>query len=191
MQEFERLIGPTDTTKIIDVGGDDDFNWSFIGARPRVTLLNVAHKTLEVSEPRFFKRVGDARSIPYPTYLFDVAYSNSVIEHVGSWADQQCMAREVARVAPRYYVQTPNRDFFLETHTWTPLVHKLPVDLTRVARNWTVWGWLVRPPQSYVDELLGQLRLLNEAELRQLFPDARIIREQFMGLTKSLIAVRA
>jgi hypothetical protein len=32
--------------------------------------------------------------------------------------------------------------------------------------------------------------LLDEQELRQLFPDAEVLRERFLGLTKSLIAIR-
>jgi hypothetical protein len=34
------------------------------------------------------------------------------------------------------------------------------------------------------------IRLLDKEMLRCLFPDAQIMREKFLGLTKSLIAIR-
>ncbi|MBC8241801.1 MAG: hypothetical protein H8E30_15190 [Alphaproteobacteria bacterium] len=43
----------------------------------------------------------------------------------------------------------------------------------------------------YVDALVDEIRLLNEAQMRELFPDATIVRERFLIFTKSLIAVRA
>jgi hypothetical protein len=41
-----------------------------------------------------------------------------------------------------------------------------------------------------VDALIAEIDLLTEAEMRALFPDAQIIKERFLGFTKSLIAVR-
>jgi hypothetical protein len=38
--------------------------------------------------------------------------------------------------------------------------------------------------------LVQHARLLNRAQFRFLFPDARYPDERFMGLTKSLVAVR-
>ncbi|WP_255695553.1 methyltransferase domain-containing protein [Rhodohalobacter sp. 614A] len=39
---------------------------------------------------------------------FDVVFSNSVIEHVGSFENQRRFADEVRRVGKAYWVQTPD-----------------------------------------------------------------------------------
>jgi hypothetical protein len=42
----------------------------------------------------------------------------------------------------------------------------------------------------YIEHFLRDIRLLGPRELRELFPAARILRERFLGVTKSLIAIR-
>jgi hypothetical protein len=38
--------------------------------------------------------------------------------------------------------------------------------------------------------MVEEIRLLNEPEVAALFPDARILRETWWGMTKSIIAFR-
>jgi hypothetical protein len=52
-----------------------------------------------------------------------------------------------------------------------------------------VWGLLARPTPQGCDAFLRDIDLLTTQELQQLFPQAEIWRERFLGLTKSLIAV--
>ena len=55
----------------------------------------------------------------------------------------------------------------------------------------TLWGWLHRPSQEKVAELVDELRLITYMEMKELFPDCEIVREKFLGVfTKSYIAVR-
>jgi hypothetical protein len=66
--------------------------------------------------------------------------------------DHAAFAEEIKRVGRRYFVQTPNKAFSLEPHVMTPLVNYLPKRWQRrLYRNFTLWGWLARPDQSYVD----------------------------------------
>jgi len=60
----------------------------------------------------------------------------------------------------------------------------------RLIRHFSLWGWLTKPSQPDIDQALRTLTLLDEREMRELFPDATIIEERFLGMVKSLIAVR-
>jgi hypothetical protein len=52
-------------------------------------------------------------------------------------------------------------------------------------------GWIEKAQTAAeAERILEEHSLLTVSELRQLFPDAFIVRERFFGLTKSLMAVR-
>ena len=128
MRDFESLFHVADSDNVIDIGGTE-FNWQFLKAEPHVVLVNIGGENWERGR---FKRIsGDGTRIGFPDRNFDIAYSNSVIEHVGDWQAMQRFAEEVKRLAPRYYVQTPNRYFFVEPHLIAPFIHWLPMALQR------------------------------------------------------------
>ncbi len=187
MNEFK----PTASSKILDVGGTL-MNWNLTDCDSQITLLNL-HETKEMhSLPSNFSFVtGNGIALQYTNEEFDICYSNSVIEHVGSLENQAKFADETRRVGRSVWVQTPARSFFFEPHLLTPFVHFFPISLQhRLLRNFTVWGWLTRPTRDEVEKFLSEVRLLNFEEMRQLFPDCEIRREKFLGLTKAYIAVR-
>jgi len=57
-----------------------------------------------------------------------------------------------------------------------------------------VWALVERPSpdrwEYYIEHYLRDIRLLDAADLRRLFPGTEIVRERLAGWTKSLIAVR-
>lgn len=188
MAEFYRLFGITADTRVLDVGGTTA-TWQFSGLRPKVTLLNLTASRFDGRDVRCV--VGDGQRLPFKDEAFDVVFSNSVIEHLGDWDKQQQIAREIVRVARYYYVQTPNRWFFVEPHLITPFIHFLPRSWQRrMLRNFTVWGLVMRPNAQQCDQFLNEVRLLSEAEMELLFADGKILREKVAGMTKSIIAVR-
>jgi hypothetical protein len=188
MRDFESLFHVADSDNVIDIGGTE-FNWQFVKAEPHVVLVNIGGENWE--RGRFRRISGDGTRIGFPDRNFDIAYSNSVIEHVGDWQAMQRFAEEVKRLAPRYYVQTPNRYFFVEPHLIAPFIHWLPMGLQRrLVPFLTVWGLLNRPSRQKTSEYLAGINLLTEQQFRTLFPDAKIIRERFLGMTKSFIAVK-
>jgi hypothetical protein len=117
---------------------------------------------------------------------FHIVHSNSVIEHVGDWRRMTAFAREVRRLAPAYFVQTPNFWFPVEPHFMTPVFHWLP-EAVRVAlvRRFAL-GHRNRQPEigSAVEEV-ESVHLLNRKMFSFLFPDGRLVIERMLGLPKS------
>ncbi len=193
MALFLQRMRVDDRTTILDVGGTAD-TWTDLPVRPRVTLLNMPRAG--VSRDQGFETVGaDGCCLPFRDHAFDVVFSNSVIEHVGSSDRQQSFAAEVCRVGKAWWVQTPNRWYPIEAHLLTPGVHFLPKAWQRAAlARGTVWEFLERPSadrrEFYYRHFLEDIRLLGAGELQELFPEAHILRERFLGLTKSLIAAK-
>lgn len=193
MRRFERFFSLTPSTRVLDVGGTPA-NWEFTNVHPRLTILNTP-RAKEAAPPDVVWVSGDGRSLPFPDHSFDIVFSNSVIEHVGDLAAQRAFAQEVARVGIHYWVQTPNRRFPLELHLLTPFVHYLPRSWQRrVIPRFNVWQLLTcpRPDERdyYISHFLNEVRLLDAAAVRALFPGARLLRERLLGLTKALIAAR-
>jgi hypothetical protein len=192
MRAFVIRFGVTEETRILDVGGTPA-NWLLAGVRPRVTLLNMP-RGQERGEDGFAFISGDGCCLPFRDQSFEIVFSNSVIEHVGTRDQQRQFAAEIQRVGKRYWVQTPNRWFPVEPHLLTPLVHWLPRNLQRLCvTKWTLWDWVERPSpdrrEFYIRHYLKDIRLLSAPELAALFPGAKILRERSLGWTKSLIAV--
>ena len=188
MRRFAKLFDLSDTMRIIDVGGRKS-NWTLIDKEPDITITNIEFSHYE--DGRFHYVHTDGGTLPYPDGTFDLCYSNSVIEHVGGETARQTFAHEIRRIAPRYYVQTPNKWFFSDPHTVGAFVHWLPKSWQRKLIRWcSFWGLVDRPSQAKIDALLEEINLLTEAQMRALFPDATIVKERFLGMTKSIIAIR-
>jgi hypothetical protein len=191
MDKFNSEFQPSPQTKILDIGGTS-MNWLLCNSQSRITLLNLHINRSPISLPENFTCViGDGKALDYPDDSFDICYSNSVIEHLGSYENQDKFANEILRVGKRIWVQTPAKSFFIEPHLLTPFVHFFPRRIQKkILRNFTVWGWFVRPTEGEIEKFLSEIRLLSLDEMQKLFPGCQILKETFLGLTKSYIAVR-
>jgi hypothetical protein len=190
MNRFAEAFRPTAETTVLDVGGTP-YNWEQIGARFPITLLNTEPLAVDGLGAHYTLVQGSGTQLDFADRSFDIAFSNSVIEHVGSLDAQRAFAEELRRVGRQVWVQTPARSFFFEPHLLAPFIHFLPLSWQRrLVRNFSLWGWITRPSQASVDQTLGGLRLLDYATFRSLFPDCEIRRERFVGFTKAFVAVR-
>lgn len=177
---------------VLDVGGTPAI-WDLCPVRPRLVILNQP-RAREPVPPGVLYVDGDGASLPFPDKSFDLVFSNSVIEHLGSREAMARFAAEVRRTARRYFIQTPDAASPVEPHLYTPFLHWLPRSWQRaLAPRCSLWTLFSRasPDQRdfYIRHYLEEIRLLRARELQDLFPEARILRERFLGLPKSLIAV--
>lgn len=174
--------------RILDLGGTQSFWETIEFAREdvEIVLLNISAETARVTLPNFTSVVGDARDLSaFADHEFDVVFSNSVIEHVGDFYQQRQMAAETQRVGKRLFLQTPNRYFPIESHFFFPFFQFLPLRLRLLVGCRFDIGWFKHIEGEEKVELITSLRLLSEKELHQLFPRAVVMRERFLGLTKS------
>lgn len=194
MARFVRAFPAAGGSRILDVGGTAEI-WELLpdsGSR-KIVLLNMPRAAEK--DAGLESVYGDGCRLPFADRSFDIVFSNSVIEHVGNASAQAQFAQEIMRAGRGYWVQTPNRHFPIEAHLLTPFVHWLPQDLrAAIVRRFTVWAWLHRPAPDrkhfYIEHFISDIRLLTAREMQELFPDAVILRERFLGLTKSLVAYR-
>jgi 2-polyprenyl-3-methyl-5-hydroxy-6-metoxy-1,4-benzoquinol methylase len=182
-QMFERLCDVRPDDRILDVGA----GWGaalerFNTVNPIVALDLHPIESEWLSASNVTVLQGDATNLPFPDNEFDVAFSNSVIEHIPLEL-QPAFASEISRVAKRYFVQTPNRYFPIEPHYQLPLFQFLPETTRRALNRRFTLGWQAKGQWEQID-------LLSSRDLRRLFPGAEIHRERILRLSKSLIAVR-
>ena len=110
-------------------------------------------------------------------------FSNSVIEHVPPQL-QSKFAEEVARVATRYFVQTPNRYFPIEPHYQLPLFQFLPKGIRKALNKRFALGWQANGQWEEIDPC----RLAICAGSFRTRPS---IASACWACTKSIVAVRS
>jgi len=200
---FARTFPSLTEMRILDLGGEAEA-WLKSPLRPRhVVLLNLpdeveadAARLRAVGDPSWLEpRVGDAcaaRDSLGNGEDFDLVYSNSVIEHVGGRDRRVAFADSARAIAEHHWIQTPYRYFPIEPHMYGPGFQFLPIRLrAAVIRDWPI-GNLRRPGTPLTERIAAvtDIEMLDRTEFQWYFPDSRIEREQALGMTKSLIAVR-
>lgn len=196
-------------TKVLDLGSE---NGSSIHAVLRGTPVKAGNVYIADIDSRFIEEgrekfgfvpvlIGESGKLPFADGYFDIVYCSSVIEHVTvpkeevwsiasgkvfagkSLKRQKAFADEIKRVGKQYFVQTPYRHFPIESHSWLPFVAWLPRQLLIRLLSLTNSFWVKQTSPDW--------HLLDKKELSTFFAGAEIISETFLGLTKSIMAVKS
>lgn len=184
MRSYAALMRVREGMSVLDLGGLPKI-WDSVSQRINLTILNLpgavegnaaSHHTIRYVE-------GDACQIrEFEGCSFDSVFSNSVIEHVGSAEKQAAFASEVRRLGKSYWVQTPAKWFPVEAHCGMPFWWFYPDRF----RRYLIERWRKKLPEW--TQMVEETTVLTKAEMRRLFPEARILTERSFGIPKSYIA---
>lgn len=185
MALFLKVMAVRPGTLLLDVGGRPAM-WMGLDRDIHVTLSNlpcdIGHWRAE--ERALFEVIpADICRSPALPSRYDLVFSNSVLEHVGS-AHRQAQFAAAVSSAGAYWVQVPAPCFPIEVHCRMLYWWLLPVGLRRrKIRNWHRAG-------LPVGRQMAGTRPIDRRRLQALFPDAEIITERWMGFPKSYFAYR-
>jgi len=174
---------------VLDIGGRRDY-WNNVGLDniARIVVLNADPADVDPTPAGVFEDVqGDACDLAgHADGAFDLAHSNSVIEHVGPWEKMAAMAAEARRVGRAGWVQTPAWEFPVEPHFRAPMLHWVGQPLRRrlLALSPAYRGAPLAERRFHVD----RINLVSKAEVAALFPGCEILVERFMLWPKSFVA---
>lgn len=185
---FEKLISNLPKPiHILDVGGTEDFwvNRNYNKKEDvKITLLNL--KTIITNYNNITSIIGDATDLSlFKKNHFDIVFSNSVIEHLHNFKNQQKMAQEVQRVGVYHFIQTPNKYFLIEPHFLLPLFQFLPKSLKYLLLTKTKLSRGKKWNKKFAKEYIQEIRLLSLKEMKYLFPNSKNKTERFLGMSKS------
>lgn len=205
---FRRYFSVDENTKILDLGSETGANIFNVlqstNYQPQnVYIADIDARAVNEGNRRYgFNGVliDETGNLPFSDEFFDIVYCSSVIEHTtvpksaiwnlknhaafraAAWKRQTIFAREITRLGKQYFVQTPARSFPIESHTWLPLVGYLPRQVFLPILRTSNRFWIKQAEPDF--------NLLNEKDMKELFPNAEIICEKKLGLTKSVMAVK-
>jgi SAM-dependent methyltransferase len=189
--KFMANIKPDNKQTVLDIGvtSDDTYQESNYFERlypykDRIVCVGTEDGSyLEDKYPGMkFIRIRPHEPLPFEDKQFDIAFSNAVIEHVGSRLKQRAFILEMLRVSRSFFLTTPNRWFPVEFHTALPFLHLLPKSIYR--KILAILG------EAYWSRE-ENLNLLSRNELRALFSedvDLVIDSVRIIGLATNLIA---
>ena len=170
-RDFERLMAPKPTDRILDVGVSDVINdganmleWRY-PYRQNITAAGLGEgaQFREAYPEAAYRQIRPGETLPFRDQQFDIVVSNAVIEHTGSREAQKAFVAELSRVAKAVFLTAPNRWFPIEHHTALPLAHYHPATFAAGCRLTGKGLWL--DP--------AELILTGPADLRAAAPKGR------------------
>jgi SAM-dependent methyltransferase len=198
-------LGPQ--TKILDLGCGDGSNIADIIKDSPISPRNVYVADILPTVQKVAERYGytpvlipESGRLPFPDKFFDIVFCSSVIQYVSVAQGRQrrlhpgahlekkaalsqfAFASEIQRLGRSYFVQTPNKWFPIESHTWLPFLGWLPRCMLSPVLHVSNRIWIKKTIPTW--------NLLTQAQVHQLFPEATIQLEKVLHLTKSIMAIK-
>lgn len=173
-QYFLDQLKPDSQTKILDVGFTDDDPYPGINFLERnypykknITALGIEEApTFTKNFPEVKVVLYDGNYFPFGDKVFDIAWSNAVIEHVGDRHKQLLFLTELLRTSKNIFITTPNRWFPIEVHTRLPLLHYLPKGifdriLFLLGKDWAAGNYMNLLSIGNIKTMLSELNITN------------------------------
>ena len=178
---FQSTMRPDAETSILDVGVSEEITVESNMLeqkhphRGRIVCASLGDgKGIAAAYPGIrHQQIEAGKGLPFQDGEFAIGYSNAVLEHVGSAANQRAFIHELCRVSRRVFLVVPNRLFPVEHHTALPLVHWLPMRVFRGLMARTRWSHWSREEN---------LNHVTAAALRGMFPAGRKAETTYSGL---------
>ena len=190
---------------ILDMGGYDGRYMDYIKKECpdiTITIADYDEKGLAIARQKGYNTISldGSKEIEFQDGQFDLVFCNSVIEHVTipkneiwevkstaefrerSFAIQKHFASEIMRIGKNYFVQTPNRYFPMEHHSWLPFVQFLSRKNLIPFLRFTNKFWIKKTTPDW--------NLLTASQMQELFPDGKIRQERLLLMPKSIIAYK-
>lgn len=205
---FLKYFNISTNTKILDLGANDGEHIASILRYLHITPENV--HIADINEEAILKGhkkfgfspilLDEYGRLPCKDKFYDVVFCSSVIEHVTIpkeqrwklWSgkefnnrasiQQERFAKEIKRVGKGYFVQTPNKWFVIESHTWLPFMGYLPRRLLIPILHLSNRLWIKGSSPDW--------KLLTKKDMLKLFPEGKCIEEKWLGVTKSFMAIK-
>ena len=171
---FKKNLSFDSKTKILDVGFNnieysavDNYLEKKYPFQQNITALGIDGKDNFIKKyPLVNVVLYDGTTFPFKDKCFDICWSNAVIEHVGDINAQLYFISEMHRVSKFAIFTTPNKNFPIELHTRTPLLHLLPKSifdkfLTKIGKTWATGNYMNLLTKMDIVNLLSKASITN------------------------------
>jgi len=138
-QNLSSVLNDSNYKSILDIGSTSDTGKSsnaFLHFLRADKIVSISDQEIMGTTRKQFPHVqfkkDNGLKLSIENSSFDLVFSNAVIEHVGNLQNIEQFINEAVRVAKhRVVLITPNRWFFLETHTKLLFLHWIPAKYFR------------------------------------------------------------
>jgi len=189
IEHFLKSFSLNSKTKLLDLGASNgEYTAKLIKGtklkKKNIYIADIDKKSLEQANKNYgFKTIliKENQKIKFKDKYFDIVFSNSVIEHVTlkkkdiwniksskkfkkeSFINQSKFANEIIRLGKNFYVQTPNKYFLLETHSWLPFIQYLP--------RFVLIPFIKFMNKFWIKKNQPDWNLLDKKDMKKLFPN--------------------